>query len=133
PAARRFPAPCGDASYGRCRVLPHPGVRARGAMSRPARLAAAQLGPSGTKDENAARMRALVDRAADAGAQVVAFPELSLTPYFCIKNERGYEQYFEPVDNRYLVSVLEHAGRRRIASIVPFAERDGIQLFNSCV
>jgi beta-ureidopropionase len=102
-------------------------------MSRPAKVAAAQLGPSGTKEENATRMRGLVDRAAEAGAHVVAFPELSLTPYFPIKNERGYEQYFEPVNNPYLVSVLEHAGRRGIASVIPFAERDGIQLFNSCV
>ena len=44
-------------------------------------------------------MCALADRAAAAGAQIVAFPELSLTPYFPIRNERGYEGYFVPVDD----------------------------------
>lgn len=101
-------------------------------MTRIVRVAAAQLGPSGSKAENAERMVALVDRAADAGAAVVAFPELSLTPYFCIKNERGYEQYFEPLDNPYLTKVRTHAGSRGVATVIPFAERDGIHLFNSC-
>jgi predicted amidohydrolase len=101
-------------------------------MTRIVRVAAAQLGPSGTKDENSERMIALIDRAKGEGAQIVAFPELSLTPYFCIRNERGYEQYFEPIDNPYLKAVLERAGGHGIAAVVPFAERDGIQLFNSC-
>lgn len=102
-------------------------------MSRIVRVAAAQLGPSGTKDENAERMRALVDRAADEGVEIAAFPELSLTPYFCIKNERGYEQYFVPVDDPRIASVLERAGRRGVALVLPFAERDGIRFFNSAV
>lgn len=100
-------------------------------MSRMVKVAAAQLGPSGSKSENAERMRTLLDRAAAGGAQVVAFPELSLTPYFPIRNERGYEQYFEPLDNPYLTAVREHAGRLGVATVIPFAERDGIQLFNS--
>lgn len=102
-------------------------------MTRVVKVAAAQLGPSGSKDENAERMCALIERAAAAGAQLVGFPELSLTPYFPIKNERGYEQYFEPVDNRYLGAVLERAGKLGVATVVPFGERDGIQLFNAAV
>ncbi|HZP96301.1 MAG TPA: nitrilase-related carbon-nitrogen hydrolase [Candidatus Limnocylindria bacterium] len=101
-------------------------------MSRIVRVAAAQLGPSGTKSENAERMIGLLERAAKQGAQIVAFPELSLTPYFCIRNERGYEQYFEPVDNEHLRSVARRAGQLGVATVIPFAERDGIQLFNSC-
>lgn len=101
-------------------------------MSRVVRVAAAQLGPSGSKAENADRMCALVERAAAEGAQIVAFPELSLTPYFPIRNERGYEQYFVPIDDPHLGAVVQRAGQRGIAAIVPFAERDGIQLFNSC-
>ena len=101
-------------------------------MSRVVRVAAAQLGPSGTKSENADRMCALVDRAAEKGAQIVAFPELSLTPYFPIRNERGYEQYFVPLGDPHLQAVIARAGSRGLAAVVPFAERDGISLYNSC-
>ena len=96
-------------------------------------MAAAQLGPSGSKSENVERMQALLDRAAARGAQIVAFPELSLTPYFPLRNERGYEQYFEPVDSPYLTAIRAHAGRLGVATVIPFGERDGIQLFNSSV
>lgn len=102
-------------------------------MSRPVKVAAAQLGPSGSKTENVERMKLLLDRAAARGAQIVAFPELSLTPYFPLRNERGYEQYFEPLDSPYLNALREHAGKLGVATVIPFGERDGIQLFNSSV
>jgi predicted amidohydrolase len=102
-------------------------------MARHVRIAAGQLGPSGTKRENADRMCALLDRAGKAGVQLVGFPELSLTPYFCLENTREYEQYFEPVDNPYLGQILGHAKELGIAVIVPFGEVDGIRFFNSSV
>src|SRR5207237_7074853 len=95
--ARRLPAARRDRPARAGRVVPDPRVRGGRRMSRVVKVAAAQLGPSGTKAENTERMRALLDRAATAGAQIVGFPELSLTPYFPIRNEQGYEQYFEPV------------------------------------
>ena len=102
-------------------------------MSRPVRLAAAQLGPAGSKSEMTERICALVERAAGAGAQIVGFPELALTPYFCGKNDRDYEHYFEPLDSPYLKTILGRAKQLGIAAIVPFGERDGIQYFNSSV
>jgi predicted amidohydrolase len=102
-------------------------------MSRPARLAAAQLGPSGTRDENVVRMCQLLDRAAEQGADIVGFPELSLTPYFCARNHRDYEQYFEPIDSPCLQQVLDHARRRSLALVLPWGERDGIQYYNAAL
>ncbi len=103
------------------------------AMPRILRIAAAQLGPSGTKSEDAERMCRLLDHAGAAGVKLVGFPELSLTPYFPIKNTREYEHHFEPVDSPYLGQVLARAGALGIAVIVPFAEVDGIRYFNSSV
>jgi len=102
-------------------------------MPRIVRIAAGQLGPSGTKDENAERMCALLDQAGRARVQLVGFPELSLTPYFCLENTREYEHYFEPLDNPYLGRVLRRAKDLGIAVIVPFGEVDGIRFFNSSV
>ena len=103
-------------------------------MSREVKVAAGQLGPSSdTIQGNVERMRGMIDRAADQGAQIISFPELALTPYFPIKNARGYEQYFEPIDSPHLRAVLDRAKERGIAAVVPFAERDGIRLFNSSV
>ena len=102
-------------------------------MSRIVRIAAGQLGPSGSKGENAERMCALLDQAHRARVHLVGFPELSLTPYFCLENTREYEHYFEPLDNPYLDRVLRRAKELGIAVIVPFAEVDGIRFFNSSV
>ncbi|MBM4420516.1 MAG: carbon-nitrogen hydrolase family protein [Chloroflexi bacterium] len=103
-------------------------------MSRLVKVCAAQLGPSSdTIQGNVERMRGMIDRAADQGAQILAFPELALTPYFPIKNQRGYEQYFEPLDSPHLGAVLEKAKQRGVAAVVPFGERDGIRLYNSSV
>jgi beta-ureidopropionase len=102
-------------------------------VSRIVRVAAGQLGPSGSKAENVERMCSLIGRAASGGAHVIAFPELSLTPYFPIRNERGYEEYFEPIDSEYITTIRNEAARLGIATIVPFGERDGIRLFNAAV
>jgi predicted amidohydrolase len=102
-------------------------------MPRIVRIAAAQLGPSGSKRENVERMCRLLDRAAADGARLVGFPELSLTPYFPIENTRDYEHYFEPLESPYLAQVTARAKARGIAVIVPFAERDSIRYFNSCL
>ena len=102
-------------------------------MSRPVRVAAAQLGPAGDKHEMTLRICGFLERAAAAGAQLVGFPELALTPYFCMKNDRDYEQYFEAVDGEHMKAIIAKAKALGIAAIVPFGERDGIQYFNSSV
>src|SRR5579871_2197683 len=102
-------------------------------MSRPVRLAAAQLGPAGERDENVERMCRLLDLAANQGVQLIGFPELSLTPYFCLENQREYEHFFEPIDSPCVQKVLDKAAQLRVAIVLPWAERDGIQYFNSAL
>lgn len=102
-------------------------------MPRLVRVAAGQLGPSGTKSENAERMCTLLDKASGAGAQLVGFPELSLTPYFCLENNRDYEHFFEPLASPHLGCILDRAKGLGIAVIVPFGEVDGIRYYNSSV
>lgn len=102
-------------------------------MSRVIRVAAAQLGASGDRSENVERMCRLLDRAGEEGANLVGFPELSLTPYFCLKNHRDYEQYFESLESPSVQAVLQHACRLGIALVLPWGEQAGIQYFNSAV
>ncbi|MBI3978410.1 MAG: carbon-nitrogen hydrolase family protein [Chloroflexi bacterium] len=100
-------------------------------MSRTIRIAAAQLGPAGTKRENTERMAALLDQASAERVDLLSFPELSLTPYFCVRNTRDYEHYFEPPDNPYAQHVVDRARDLGIAVVLPFGERDGIHYFNT--
>lgn len=102
-------------------------------MSRPVRVSAAQLGPAGDMAEMTDRISRLIDKAAAAGAHIVAFPELALTPYFCLKNDRDYERYFEALDGPHVTAILAQAKRAGIALMLPFGERDGIGYFNSSV
>jgi predicted amidohydrolase len=102
-------------------------------VSRLVRLAAAQLGPSGNRTDNVDRMCALMERAATQGASLVGFPELSLTPYFCLENHRDYERYFEPVESPYVKKVLDVARRLAMAIVLPWGERDGISYYNSAL
>jgi len=102
-------------------------------MTRDVTLAAAQLGPSGERDENVERMCRLLERAAAGGAHIVGFPELSLTPYFCLKNHRDYEQFFEPIDSPQVRKVLDVARRLGVALVFPWGERDGISYYNAAL
>jgi predicted amidohydrolase len=102
-------------------------------MTRQIRVAAAQLGPAGTKQENVERMLALLEQAGARGVALIGFPELSLTPYFCLENTRDYEHFFEPVDSPYVQQVLERGRELGIAVVFPFGERDGIHFYNSAV
>lgn len=102
-------------------------------MTRRIRVAAAQLGPAGTKQENVERMLALLEQAGARGVDLIGFPELSLTPYFCLENTRDYEHFFEPVDSPYVRQVLERGRELGIPIVFPFGERDGIHFYNSAV
>ncbi|NNE74940.1 MAG: N-carbamoyl-D-amino-acid hydrolase [Acidimicrobiales bacterium] len=70
-------------------------------MTRELRIGAAQLGPIG-KDEPRAvvveRLIALLRQGADAGCELVAFPELALTTFFprwYTQDVAGHDHYFE--------------------------------------
>ncbi len=71
------------------------------AARRMLRVAAGQLGPVGRDEPRSsvvARLIALLDRAADRGVELVAFPELALTTFFprwYTEELSGHDHYFE--------------------------------------
>lgn len=60
-------------------------------MPRPLTVASVQLGPVPENDKAAVatRMLRLLERAIARGVELAVFPELSLTPYFCVRPPAG--------------------------------------------
>jgi predicted amidohydrolase len=109
-------------------------------MSRVLRIGAAQMGPTPRADARAqtlARMLALLDRAADAGARLVVFPELAFTTFFprWLLAEAELDACFETaMPGPQTASLFERARARGVALWVGYAERtpEG-RRFNSAI
>ena len=109
-------------------------------MSRIVRVAAAQMGPNQRADSRAtvlARMLALLDSAAAAGATLVVYPELAFTTFFPRWLLTGPERdaYFEPaMPNPAVQPLFDRAKTLGIGFYVGYAERtpEG-QRFNSAI
>jgi hypothetical protein len=98
-------------------------------MSRSLRIAGAQMGPTQRADTRAqtlARMIALLDRGADAGARLVVFPELAFTTFFprWLLTEGELDAFFETsMPGPQTAALFERARARGIALWVGYAER----------
>jgi predicted amidohydrolase len=93
-------------------------------------VAALQLGPAPEDDKPAvgARMLRLLDRAIARSVTLAAFPELCLTPYFCVRAPAGDardDRYFDTWPPPAARALLETAARHGVAVVLPFAELDG--------
>jgi predicted amidohydrolase len=100
----------------------------------PERLAIAQLGPSESGPEDTrSRIVTLIDSAADAGASLVCFPELALTPYFPADPSAGVDQFRYEPDDMHLRPIFEAARTSGMWVVLPFAEADGPRTFNSAL
>ncbi|HEV2283921.1 MAG TPA: nitrilase-related carbon-nitrogen hydrolase, partial [bacterium] len=106
-------------------------------MTRYVKVAAAQMGPNneGTPvDAIVERMRRLLDEAIGGGAEVVAFPEMALSPYFPKRIREDAEQFFSrEVPPAALAPLIEKARGAGMAWSVGFCERDGDRRFNTAV
>lgn len=104
-------------------------------MPRALIVAAAQLGSSSaTKAETVERMVTLMEDAGQRGVELLSFPELSLTPYFATKVHTTYSDFFEEVMPSATTLPLFRAARRTgIHFVLPYAERDGDDYYNSAV
>jgi predicted amidohydrolase len=108
-------------------------------MSRILRVAAAQMGPNQRADARSAilaRMVALLDQAADRGADLVVFPELAFTTFFprWILEPAEVGAYFEAeMPNPEVAALFERARERGVGFYVGYAELAGGRHFNSAI
>ncbi|HEF4774078.1 carbon-nitrogen hydrolase family protein [Burkholderia multivorans] len=89
------------------------------------RVAAAQLPPCG--EDLAANETAAFDavrRAADAGAQLVALPELATVPYFAGSPPGRYREWAQPADGAFAARCAALAKACGVALFMPFYEID---------
>jgi N-carbamoyl-D-amino-acid hydrolase len=106
-------------------------------MPRYVKVAAAQLGPNSEGTPRHAiveRMLSLAGAAAAEGVQVLAYPEMALTPYFPRRIRDDYDQFFDtevpPPDLGPLLARVRDAG---MVCHVGFCERDGARRFNTAM
>ncbi len=101
-------------------------------MERPLVVALAQMGPADEDlEKQLARLMALIEQAARAGAELCCFPELALTSYFpAVPLRDPLTQGLSLADPR-LRPVLARAAEAGMALILGYAESDGVVLHNS--
>jgi predicted amidohydrolase len=96
-------------------------------MPRCVKVAAAQLGPipEGTSREEAVeRMLALLEQAIHEGVEILAYPEMALTPYFPARIRDDFDQFFETeVPPKPLEPLLRRAREAGIVCSVGFCEK----------
>lgn len=107
-------------------------------MKRSLVVGAAQLGPSDESQSRAdvvSRMIALLDEAAGRGCDIVAFPELALTPYFPKVIAHDYDRYFETeMPNSDVQPLFDRAAEHGLSFTFGYAERTaGGRRFNAAV
>src|SRR5215475_11915170 len=106
-------------------------------MPRLVKVAAAQMGAinEGTsREECVERMRALLEQAIAEGVEILAYPELCLTPYFPKRIRDDADQFFETeMPNKVVAPLLERAREAGVALHIGYAEKDGPRRFNSSI
>lgn len=106
-------------------------------MARHVTVAAAQLGaiPEGTsREEMVDRMLVLLEQAIAQKVDIVAYPELALTPYFPKRIRDDYDQFFETeMPPKCLDPLLRRAGQAGVACHIGFAEKAAGQYFNTAI
>ena len=102
-------------------------------MSRTITVAAAQTGPVLT-DDPAASVEpacALIDAAADRGAEFICFPEVFLTPFFPNRLVNDFDKYFLTLPSPVTDPIFARAKKHGMAMIFPYGERAGSYYYNS--
>jgi len=106
-------------------------------MSRFVKVAAAQLGaiPEGTtRKQMVDRMLLLMEQAAAERVEIVAYPELALTPYFPKRIRDDADQFFEDeMPSPVTKPLFDKAREARIAFHLGYAEKDGTKRYNTAI
>jgi predicted amidohydrolase len=91
---------------------------------------------NGDKEYNLSRIEALTEKAANKGARVVSFHELSVTSYTFLRNlnQREIQELAEEVPSGESVkSLIRLAGKYDVAILAGLVEKDGNKLYNTYV
>jgi predicted amidohydrolase len=96
------------------------------------RIALAQLSAGPDPARNLAAALTTMDRAAEAGARLIAFPELALLRFFPQwEQHAGARDLAEPVPGPTTERIAAKAAERRLVTIFNLYERDGERFFDS--
>ena len=104
-------------------------------MSRILTVAAAQTGPVGSDDLRSMVPAAIdmIEKAAAAKVDILTFCELFLSPFFPNRLTSEFEHHFTTADGEVVQTLAAAARRRKLAVILPFAERDSSGFYNSAL
>ena len=98
-----------------------------------ARVAVAQFSGNVDWRENIAAVRRLTLRAAEAGADFVAFHEVASTIYPAFTNDPEFFRLAEPEDGPSVTEARAIAREAGLVLVYPFFEREGDRYYNSAV
>jgi len=80
---------------------------------------------------NLGKIKERLDEAADAGANLIVFPECALTGY-CFSSREEAAEFAEPTSGENLAALAAACATRQSHAVVGFLERDGDRVYNAC-
>ena len=95
------------------------------------RVGLVQMRCAADRDANLEKATALVNLAADQGAQVVCLPELFLSPYFCQTQDVRHFDLTEPIPGPTTTALSALAKRRAVVLVVPIFERRSAGVYHN--
>jgi beta-ureidopropionase len=98
-------------------------------MARLVRAALIQAEANLPKEEALEKHIAMLDEAAERGAQVACLQEIFFGPYFCAEQEPKWFATAEPDDGPTVQTMRELARRHALVLVVPFYEKTGAGVF----
>jgi len=104
-------------------------------MGREVVIAAGQVGSEITSDlpANVQKLKKLLTEAGDRGVNIFSFTEVCLTPFFPPTLSPDYEKYCLSFPDELVRPVFETAKEYGMVLIFPFAEKEGLDFYNSAV
>jgi beta-ureidopropionase len=95
------------------------------------KVALAQFRGSRDREANIAKAEDMIGQAAANGAQVIAFPELCNTMYFCFERNSDYFEWAEPVPGPSVERIAAAATAAKTVVVFPLFEVDDGHFYNS--
>ena len=95
------------------------------------RAALVQFSGHESKEINVAKAEDLARQAAGNGAQIICFPELCTTIYFCFDRDPKWFETAEPVPGPSVNRLARVAGETGTVIVYPLYENDGGTLYNT--